>query len=207
MSRSSSVVSVSMCRSESCSPKTVTSSSTSLRACRNASIAASRRSLRALRNHTMGGQYVQPLLAAPVSAVFGSVPASVVALGGSVSTLRRTALSLAAASLALVLAPMVPASADDPRDVPDPATITITGDGYGHGIGMSQYGAYGAARQNLDFKQILSFYYPGTKLGDAAGKVAVLISADDDHDLMVDSRTGLTVRSLVTGQTLKLSEP
>jgi len=124
-----------------------------------------------------------------------------------VSVLRRTALSLATASLALVLAPMVPASADDPRDVPDPATITITGDGYGHGVGMSQYGAYGAANNGRDFKQILSFYYPHTKLGDAAGKVAVLISADDDHDLMVDSRTGLTVRSLVTGKTLKLSEP
>ena len=123
------------------------------------------------------------------------------------STSRRIVVALALAVAVPTLVAASPASADDPYDVPDPATITITGDGYGHGVGMSQYGAYGAANDGRDFKQILSFYYPGTKLGDTAGKVAVLISADDDNDLVVDTRKGLTVHSLVTGKTSKLSEP
>lgn len=36
--------------------------------------------------------------------------------------------------------------------------------GYGHGVGMSQYGAQFMAKQGADYKQILSWYYPGTVL-------------------------------------------
>ncbi len=36
--------------------------------------------------------------------------------------------------------------------------------GYGHGVGMSQYGADYMARQGSDYKEILSWYYPGTTL-------------------------------------------
>ncbi len=34
--------------------------------------------------------------------------------------------------------------------------------GYGHGVGMCQYGADGAAKQGKGFADILSYYYPGT---------------------------------------------
>jgi SpoIID/LytB domain protein len=61
---------------------------------------------------------------------------------------------------------------------------------------MSQYGAYGAARQGLTWKQILSFYYPGTRLStmSAGTKIKVWISADNDSSLRVLPATGLTVR-------------
>lgn len=36
--------------------------------------------------------------------------------------------------------------------------------GYGHGVGMSQYGAQNMAKQGSDYKQILVWYYPGTEL-------------------------------------------
>lgn len=36
--------------------------------------------------------------------------------------------------------------------------------GYGHGVGMSQYGADGFARQGWSYREILSHYYPGTTL-------------------------------------------
>ena len=36
--------------------------------------------------------------------------------------------------------------------------------GYGHGVGMSQYGAQNMAKQGSDYKQILAWYYPGTEL-------------------------------------------
>lgn len=40
----------------------------------------------------------------------------------------------------------------------------ITTRGYGHGVGMSQYGANGMANAGYDYKDILSHYYPGTTL-------------------------------------------
>ncbi len=44
----------------------------------------------------------------------------------------------------------------------DSTRITFSTLGYGHGVGMSQYGADGMARQGFNYKEILNFYYPGT---------------------------------------------
>ncbi|MDL2327632.1 SpoIID/LytB domain-containing protein [Ruminococcaceae bacterium OttesenSCG-928-A11] len=43
-------------------------------------------------------------------------------------------------------------------------TFTFTYQGNGHGIGMSQRGAQGYAKQGYDYKQILAHYFPGTAL-------------------------------------------
>lgn len=45
------------------------------------------------------------------------------------------------------------------------ARATFEGGGYGHGIGMCQWGAIGRARAGFDFRSILSTYYRGTSLG------------------------------------------
>lgn len=42
--------------------------------------------------------------------------------------------------------------------------IIIKGSGNGHGIGMSQYGAYKMTTLKKSYKEILQFYYPGTNL-------------------------------------------
>ncbi len=42
--------------------------------------------------------------------------------------------------------------------------LNVTGDGWGHGVGMSQYGARALANAGYDFGQILAFYYPNTGL-------------------------------------------
>jgi stage II sporulation protein D len=42
--------------------------------------------------------------------------------------------------------------------------ITFTGIGFGHGLGMSQWGAYVMAKEGKSYREILSFYYPHTKL-------------------------------------------
>lgn len=42
--------------------------------------------------------------------------------------------------------------------------VIITTRGYGHGVGMSQYGANGMANSGKSYKEILSHYYPGTIL-------------------------------------------
>ena len=43
--------------------------------------------------------------------------------------------------------------------------MTITGGGYGHGIGMSQYGALGRAKQGKSAEQILEHYYSSSQVG------------------------------------------
>ena len=71
--------------------------------------------------------------------------------------LRRGAIALAAiAVLLLVLA--APAW-------PGTTNITMVGRGWGHGIGMSQWGAYGYAKHGSTYEEILKHYYTGIKLG------------------------------------------
>ena len=43
--------------------------------------------------------------------------------------------------------------------------LTVRGQGYGHGVGMCQWGALGRARAGQSFRQILATYYPGTTVG------------------------------------------
>ena len=44
-------------------------------------------------------------------------------------------------------------------------TYIFTGNGYGHGVGMSQYGAKTMADSGYNYKSILLFYYPNISLG------------------------------------------
>lgn len=43
-------------------------------------------------------------------------------------------------------------------------TVNITTKGYGHGVGMSQYGAQAMALKGYNYKEILSHYYQGTSI-------------------------------------------
>jgi stage II sporulation protein D len=45
-----------------------------------------------------------------------------------------------------------------------PARLEIEGRGWGHGVGMSQWGARGMALAGADYRAILAHYYPGTTL-------------------------------------------
>ncbi len=46
----------------------------------------------------------------------------------------------------------------------DAATWQVKGGGFGHGVGMSQWGAYGMAKQGSSYKRILRHYYRGTQV-------------------------------------------
>ncbi|HYF74470.1 MAG TPA: SpoIID/LytB domain-containing protein, partial [Nocardioides sp.] len=75
--------------------------------------------------------------------------------------IRRLAVLLAAAALAVPTA--APASAaEEAWDVPSTAQIIVDGKGFGHGRGMSQYGAQHAATLGVGHRDIVSYYYPGT---------------------------------------------
>jgi stage II sporulation protein D len=47
--------------------------------------------------------------------------------------------------------------------VPVAGEWRITGEGWGHGVGMCQFGANGMARRGAGFREILARYYPGTE--------------------------------------------
>src|SRR5918999_445523 len=85
--------------------------------------------------------------------------------------MRRTAL----VTVLLVLA-AVPATAD--------AAVrhVLRGAGFGHGIGMSQYGAYGYTLEGASYSGILGHYYKGTSLSTAPSRpVRVLLQPNDPY--------------------------
>ena len=57
--------------------------------------------------------------------------------------------------------------------------FTIRGAGFGHGVGMSQYGAYGYAHNGASYRDILGHYYTGTAIGQAnpGQRVRVLLQS------------------------------
>ncbi|MBJ7519313.1 MAG: SpoIID/LytB domain-containing protein [Solirubrobacteraceae bacterium] len=62
--------------------------------------------------------------------------------------------------------------------VADAATrVIVRGAGFGHGVGLSQYGAYGFAKRGTDYRTIVKHYYRGTELRtlDAEQTVRVLL--------------------------------
>jgi stage II sporulation protein D len=60
--------------------------------------------------------------------------------------------------------------------------FTIRGAGFGHGVGMSQYGAMGYASHGWDYKAILGHYYTGTSLG--------VLKAPRDVRVLLQSTSG-----------------
>jgi stage II sporulation protein D len=82
----------------------------------------------------------------------------------------RTALRvlLATAVALLALAPAARGS----------VSWVVRGHGFGHGVGVSQYGAYGYALHGKGYRFILAHYYQGTTLGQLAGPRIVRVLLD-----------------------------
>lgn len=56
---------------------------------------------------------------------------------------------------------------DDPKDetpITNAASYTFNGSGWGHSVGMSQWGAYGMAQQGFGYEDILKFYFTGIEI-------------------------------------------
>lgn len=101
----------------------------------------------------------------------------------------------------------LPAPQPGAEAYPRPAdgVYTVTGGGFGHGIGMSQYGAHGAGLAGLTHAQILAFYYPGTVLETrSTGIIRIGITIDHDGVTRVAHRPGLVVSSAPGGTTYQL---
>ena len=71
---------------------------------------------------------------------------------------RRAELAAAMAAVLALVAMLA---------LPSPATakkFVVTGHGYGHGVGLSQWGAYGYAKRGTGYRKIATHYYKGSKV-------------------------------------------
>lgn len=122
--------------------------------------------------------------------------------------IRRLAVLLTtAATTAALAAPLAPAYAERAERVPvqrEPASVTISTWGNGHGKGLSQYGARNRANAGQAYGQILDHYYPGTSSGSAGGSIRVLLTDAPTRALVVRPGAGLKARNLATGKTWTL---
>jgi stage II sporulation protein D len=99
---------------------------------------------------------------------------------------------------AFVLAAPTAASAT-PQAIPaspslTPPVMVVYGRGWGHGIGMSQYGALGLARRGTVYDRILAHYYPGTTLGPAPVSTVRVLLATGVRSLRISSTSDFKVR-------------
>lgn len=53
---------------------------------------------------------------------------------------------------------------EEPSQATNAVSYTFTGSGWGHSVGMSQWGAYGMAQQGFDYEEILKFYFTGIQI-------------------------------------------
>ncbi len=109
---------------------------------------------------------------------------------------RRTGVLVV---LALALGSVVGATPFGPGTGPVAAfpgsSVTFEGHGFGHGRGLSQYGALGYALAGWDFRRILDHYYGGTTAGSRPNE------AIDVHLRVADAGGG---RGTIDGQPLVL---
>jgi stage II sporulation protein D len=121
--------------------------------------------------------------------------------------MRRNVIALTGVGLALAATATAGVRAPAPVP-PKPAAVTATtflvsGRGWGHGVGMSQYGALGFANEGWTYDRILTHFYRGVELGPAAlARVRVLV-AESKPTVSIRSASPFRVRD-VFGKTYAL---
>jgi SpoIID/LytB domain protein len=86
----------------------------------------------------------------------------------------RASVLVLAAVLATALAP--PANA---------AGWIVRGGGNGHGVGLSQYGAYGLAQRGAGYRRILANYYRGTQIENVGGRTIRVLLRERARSVVV----------------------
>src|SRR6266536_1893156 len=117
--------------------------------------------------------------------------ASLVRVLAGVSSMRRTLVI--ASVLLLGAGSAAPARLGTPATT-GTATFILTGHGWGHGVGMSQYGAYGYAQKGVNYAKIVLHYFSGTELGAATVSRVRVLLASGAATLKVGSAADFRVR-------------
>jgi SpoIID/LytB domain protein len=77
--------------------------------------------------------------------------------------------------------------------VPGEALFVVSGRGWGHGVGMSQYGAYGMATAGHTHEEILAYYYTGTEIGRAGTKEVRVLLGEGKPAVTISSTVPFTI--------------
>ncbi|MCP9815962.1 SpoIID/LytB domain-containing protein [Synechococcus sp. GreenBA-s] len=101
---------------------------------------------------------LQPLLPGPTALSLPGLEAGPLPAGSGALTLPAQAPLDASQPLPF------PAAGGMPAAPPAPQLLVAVGRGFGHGVGMSQWGAFAMASRGTGFEQILRHYYRGTRL-------------------------------------------
>ena len=113
---------------------------------------------------------------------------------GFLRTMHRTPSKVRAVSLCVALLAAALIWVDTARA--QSSSYTFRGSGFGHGLGMSQYGARGAADGGMSYDQILRHFYQGTSVesrslpsgisvGLAQGQSAIQLSGNGRFDFVM----------------------
>ena len=102
-------------------------------------------------------------------------------------------------SLILLLACLVAAA-----PVAAAERLSIRGRGWGHGVGMSQWGAYGFAKNGTGYRDILSHYYTGTKLGQTPNSTVRVLLASSNGSIAFTGARKAATRRLVPSRTYRV---
>jgi stage II sporulation protein D len=110
---------------------------------------------------------------------------------------RRSLLAAALIVAAVVLAPVTHAAPSPSKIYVAPsgsgALFLVSGHGWGHGVGMGQWGAEGYALQSYTYDAILAAYYPGTALSTTSVKTVRVLLADGRNRLTISSDQPITL--------------
>ncbi|MCS7006244.1 MAG: SpoIID/LytB domain-containing protein [Gaiellaceae bacterium] len=117
--------------------------------------------------------------------------------------MRALASLLIGSAVALVLATVASPQRSEDQALPGEAVFVFVGRGYGHGVGMSQYGAYGMASEGRTYEEILAHYYPGTTLATAPPREVRVLLAEGRRAVSISSSSALRIAD-ATGAETKL---
>jgi stage II sporulation protein D len=76
-----------------------------------------------------------------------------------------------------------------PAKAAESTMFNISGRGWGHGIGMCQWGAYGYAKHGWTYRQILSHYYTGISYGSVPNRQVRVLLAESQSSVRVSAAT------------------
>jgi stage II sporulation protein D len=104
---------------------------------------------------------------------------------------RRLVLALAV--VAALLGP-TGATPQSSAEAVTATTFVITGRGWGHGVGLAQWGAYGYAKHGFTYDKILAHYYRGTKLAPAPVSRIKVLLVEQSRRLVISSPDAFRVQ-------------
>jgi stage II sporulation protein D len=124
--------------------------------------------------------------------------ATTATLPGTTSTAATTTLPTTSASTTTTIAPTTSASTTTTMPLPVVAgrpsvTFVLSGHGWGHGVGMSQWGAKGYAEHGWTYDRILARYYQGTTIAPAPVSSVRVLLFDGAKSLTLSSARAWTV--------------